>query len=596
MDQATRLVFLLSFNLRKKNGKVLLTDYIGDIFSFNIQYECLLCNLCEFPLINYPKNREITVFKKCRREKVNNEVNKRFVSEKRKFSTAFDCVVSFFGLICYLICAIVVLRFDRLKICGDIEPNPGPEPVNVRVSTSEKPSIQVATYNVRGLGDKKKVRHLINSCHKQCGKAHDSIFMFQETFVERLDILDYIWRGEFHLTPGTGQSLGCLTLLSSPFKIITSQELDGRGHVLVVTKDNVNKAELIIANIYAPNGLGTDKIDFFENVVQTVLELKATHDCDATIVAGDFNLVFNNDEVKNRSIPNNEKRLANSVTQMFSTAELTDGWSAAGAKDFTWTSSRNGKPIFSTLDRILFSDTKLTLKTKKVDWSLSLSDHAMVLATFMKVVSNRKPCNFIPRLDPRILQDKDACRILDQEFQTLMDNASVTWSPHVALEYCKMSIRTAVFATTGVIKARFRNEEKELNENINGIVNELAQADDNSPRQELLIHKLEDLRGLKRHLVEKIGSKIEQRTARNWHNEGELSNKYFFNLLNRRTNEEINSLLIDNEQCDDGPMIEEAIRGFYKDLYESVGVPRAFNDNFFRHVNPVEEDAANGVV
>ena len=349
-------------------------------------------------------------------------------------------------------------------------------------------------------------------------------------------------------------------------------------------------------NIYAPNGLGKDKIDFFEDVIQTVLELKATHDCEATVVAGDFNLVFNDDEVKDRLITNNEKRLANSVAQIFCTAELKDGWTAAGSKEFTWSTNRNGKQIFSTLDRIMFSETKLILRKKEVDWSLSLSDHAMVLATFTSVVSNRKPCNFIPRLDPRILEDTDARRILDQEFESLMNNASADWTPHVALEYCKMSMRTAVFTTTGKIKARFRNEEKELNENINEIINELTNIDEKSSRHPLLVHKLDDLRCLKRQLVEKIGSKIEQRTARAWHNEGELSNKYFFNLLNRRTNEEINSLLIDNEQCCDGPKIEEAIRGFYKDLYESVGEPRSLNNDFFRNIDPIDDVEAEDVV
>ena len=57
------------------------------------------------------------------------------------------------------------------------------------------------------------------------------------------------------------------------------------------------------------------------------------------------------------------------------------------------------------------------------------------------------------------------------------------------------------------------------------------------------MHKLDDLRQLKRCLVEKIGAKLERRTVKRWYNEGELSNKYFFNLMNRRSNNEMKIIL-----------------------------------------------------
>ena len=60
------------------------------------------------------------------------------------------------------------------------------------------------------------------------------------------------------------------------------------------------------------------------------------------------------------------------------------------------------------------------------------------------------------------------------------------------------------------------------------------------------MHKLDDLRQLKRGLVERIGTKLEMRTARKWYNEGELSSKYFFNLLTRKANNEINCIVRDN--------------------------------------------------
>ena len=76
--------------------------------------------------------------------------------------------------------------------------------------------------------------------------------------------------------------------------------------------------------------------------------------------------------------------------------------------------------------------------------------------------------------------------------------------------------------------------------------------------------KLDDLRQIKRNLVEKIGTKLEQRTARKWYNEGELSNKYFFNLLNRKANDEIAVLVDENgAETSDPELVESKIKEFY---------------------------------
>ena len=209
-------------------------------------------------------------------------------------------------------------KLDLLSRCGDIESNPGPGLGSVAEETIEqrkrvRPSLQVISYNVRGLSDIKKVRHLINHCHKISPQASDSIFMLQETFVKNLDILNYIWRGDHHLTAGVGHGLGCITLVTAPFKIIHKVNLAERGHVLVLTKNDTNNGELIVANIYAPNGLNNDKLDFFELAIQTILELQNKYNCDNVVMAGDFNVVFNETETKNRVYPKAEQKMSKAV-------------------------------------------------------------------------------------------------------------------------------------------------------------------------------------------------------------------------------------------------------------------------------------------
>ena len=501
-----------------------------------------------------------------------------------------------------------------LLLCaGDVHPNPGPDgsdgpdvtdgillddgirnqsrnDVAPSVPRQNKSELQVVSLNVRGLGDSKKVRHLINTCYKMTKVAANSLFLFQETYVPKLDLLRYLWRGEYKLTMGTGNSLGCITLVTAPYKIVHSVEIGQRGHVLALSKDDPNKVDAVVANVYAPNGFDNEKRLFFEELFDCINEVKNTYNCSKLVVAGDFNIVLNDNEVKNRSYPIHEKRLAEDVKMMIQQADLSDGWVKSSLPSYTWTSSRSGQQSYSTLDRILFSTRNLTLQHQRADWSLSLSDHAAVIATYNEVKSNNT--NFIPRLDPRLLLDPEGREVLDATFREMFDQQSGDWNPHVRLEYGKMCIRTAANMATSKIKSRYRDEERILNNDINFVTIELAKEPLASGERELLMHKLDDLRQLKRSLVERIGAKLERRNARKWYNEGELSSKYFFNLLSRKANDEINIVIKDGDELTDSKDIEEEIRSFYKDLYETLPANLNSDDQIFRHIQPVTPEAA----
>ena len=451
--------------------------------------------------------------------------------------------------------------------------------------------------NVRGLGDPKKVRHLVNKCHKLAGMAKDSLFLLQETYVTKLDILRYIWRGEMHLTPGSGNSLGCITFLTAPFKILRSIEIGQRGHILAVTKNDVNRVELIVVNVYAPNGFGEEKIRFFEELVEKITEVQGVYTCDKVILAGDLNLVFNLKEVKNRNYSDAEKRVAANVDLMFQGLNLVDSWDSAVKRQFTWATNRTGEQAFSTLDRVLYTKDHFVVNSVEAEWGLTISDHAAVITKLNKPNNLSQKSTLISRLDARILLDPEGSGKLMEVFLELFGQRSVTWNPHVSLEYCKMCIRTAANSAAGMIKARYRDDELSLNNDINNVIDELAAEPLSPDRKILLMHKLDDLRLLKRRLVEKIGAKIERRTARQWYNEGELSNKYFFNLLNRRTNDEVTEIINDaGDSLTDPVSIEAEIRRFYTNLYESVPDTVDLSDNFFRNIAPLSDNDASTLV
>ena len=463
--------------------------------------------------------------------------------------------------------------------------------------TKVNSDLQVMTLNVRGLGCPKKVRHLVNTCYKRSKAAGNSFYLFQETYVTKLDLLRYLWRGEHYVTAGTGNSLGCITLVTAPYKIVRAVDLGQRGHALALTKDDINKVDIILANAYAPNGFDAEKRAFFEEINDSVTDLMNVYNCRQVILGGDLNLVFKDAEVKNREITNAEKRIASDVKQMFEQNGLTDSWDDVVEPGHTWTSSRTGIQAFSTLDRLFYSKASLNFVNQIADWSVSISDHAAVIANFSFVNSGCHKTISVPRLDPRVLMDPEGTKELNDVFREMFEQRSHEWTPHVSLEYVKMCIRTSANVAIGRVKAKYRDEERGINSSLNFVIGELSRQNVSRDERELLMHKLDDLRQLKRSLIERIGSKLERATARRWYNEGELSSKYFFNLLTRKVNNEVKSIIKDNGvEISEASEIETEIRDFYKQLYETVPNELDNDDVIFRNIEPLPQDEARRMV
>jgi hypothetical protein len=289
---------------------------------------------------------------------------------------------------------------------GSIEKNPGPPQQD-----GQRFDTAITTHNVRGLNDEKKVRHLLNRCHKQIASKDKNVFIcIQESYISTPGKIPYIWRGNYHLTPGDGNSKGCITLCSSHVNIVEAIDVGNRAHVIACQISGEDKISYIVANLYAPNPNNDEKISFFENVIDTAFELEHKYDCFNLVIAGDFNLVFKKEETKNRLFTNQEKRVSKIVKNMTKDANLTDLWEKN--EGFTW--RRPNTDVFSTIDRVLFRTTALELVNFNVNWGLSMSDHAAVETTFRK-----GPCrtrNKITRLDPSILTDQNLKKKFEADF------------------------------------------------------------------------------------------------------------------------------------------------------------------------------------
>ena len=173
-------------------------------------------------------------------------------------------------------------------------------PMSTKPGKSFNAALKVISYNVRGLKDENKLRHLLNGFYKRNGgKNRDFMACLQETYLENEGKIPYLWRGNFHLTPGIGSSCGCLTLLSAHVNIIGSQNIGNREHVLALQKTGEMNISYIVANVYAPNPNSNEKLEFCVKVFDTISEFEEKYNCAKIIIMGDFNLNFDEKEIKN---------------------------------------------------------------------------------------------------------------------------------------------------------------------------------------------------------------------------------------------------------------------------------------------------------
>ena len=473
----------------------------------------------------------------------------------------------------------------RLRQSNDVAENPGPGP------TARAPILAV-TYNVRGLGDERKLRHLLHHMQlKKAGKNLDFVACLQETYLETPGKIPYIWRGNYALTPGNGHSCGCLTLLSSHLNVLSSKDIGSRAHILAVQKSGDPGVTYIIANLYAPNPNSNQKLNFFVEVFEAVAEFQERYNCQTVLMLGDFNLTFKATEMRNRNYTTQEQRVAKAVREEMDGLDIGDIWDTH--EGFTW--RRPNTDTFSTIDRILFSSLTLRPGEVKENWSLSYSDHAAVEVNFYLINSLPTMRSKITRLDPSLAKTEWTRNKIETDFNEMFSTVPGNWDPHAKLEFAKVCIRTVVEQTQAERKRTEASEEDSINEELELAIAKLSIGELTGNRMLSLIDYVEQLRTKKEVLINVKGERLAERLGTKWYNEGEKSTRYFLRLLNRATPDDFKSVAGPNGDVTDPTLIENEIVNFYKTLYENYDkselgdIP---NDDFFSELERVHPDGA----
>ena len=458
--------------------------------------------------------------------------------------------------------------FTKLILSGDIELNPGPKGV---------PIIALNTYNARGLKNRLKLKRLLNSCHKIVNDNRNAIIFLQETHLDDGDIptIELMWRHKFLISPGTNRQCGCLILFDPSWEVIKS-EIDGEGRfcLLILKKFDSN---IILSNIYAPND---HNLNFFSFIFNKLIESQTSFPDSDIILAGDFNFVMTDLDSANRQVTNSERQCRELVKRNLDRLDLCDTYRIQHQQQgFTW--SRGD--CMSRLDMIFVTGALGDkLIDTKVDWTFDDSDHAMVEARF-KVTDQfpRGPGLF--KVDADILDHEESLAQIKTELEHQISQIPETWNPHFKLDFIKSALRSIIAVSAGKKRKIDNLDLQAITEQINTlntVKEKLVTGEITNPN--LLANINQSLKSLeeehKTHLNE-LSKKLSIRAKSKWFEDGERSNKYFLNIIKKRTQQSLITKLVTSDgTLNDQESIIEHVTQFYTDLYNEKETETNYDD------------------
>jgi len=415
---------------------------------------------------------------------------------------------------------------------GNLELNPGPES-NHQIT---KKAISIVTYNCNGLGERKKLKRVMDKVAGITNKG--GIVMLQETHLTDEKLIPQYFKGNFKLNGFKSNSAGVLTLLGDDFEEIFSHS-DEQGRQLY-TVVNRKDEKYLIANVYCPND-HKQNIDFIDKVYSKILEILNSYPDCFVVLGGDFNSCATELDYLNRVKLKSEEELTKLIAQCNDMCELTDSYRVV-RKDpgFTW----NRGDCYSRLDYLFISNGLVSrIVNSRVDWAFEKSDHAALITT-IKLNPEISKGPGILKVNPIILNDPQKLEQVRSDLNFLINQIPNHWNGHVKLDYLKMIIRSTIGKFTGINRSELEESSSSLETSLNDIVilkqkilsasNKSSSSSEETEKHRARVGKVEVAFQSITNELETTRRKLEHSRAFNlaakWYEYGEKSNKFFLNL------------------------------------------------------------------
>ena len=489
----------------------------------------------------------------------------------------------------------------KLLLSNDVESNPGP-----KLETKNKDNHIVCTYNLQGCKDHKKLKRVSNFFNKQ-SFTDNCVINLQETHISDKNMLQYFWKSGIVQSLTHANRGGVAILYSANFydKVLeTKNDEDGRMCSLTAVK---NEKIYMYINLYAPNDHYA-AIKFYDTLESWLFEATIRHPTVEVIISGDYNFIFDQkvDSIGRNNLAQ-EIKVAELVKRIMTKYSLIDAYRELHKwGGFTW-GRNNPDYMRSRLDHILVSKTlRQDIVQSYTNKSPNESDHMLLY-----IELNMGEIKFGPgikRCNADLLNNENNLLVTNAKLKDIINEIPDHWNPHQRLDYIKMKTREIILEIGRSNAKLKRNALHHINIEINNLTSKMekllvtaenvksdsARFKDTIAQIDKLREALEITEEIARPEKEAFTKNLIFRSKAKWAEEGEKSNKYFFNLLkDRQAKMRIRKITANGKIFDTQNEVEKAITNFYRNLYKAkpdLNKVKDTNDSMFKDLPTLDDD------
>ena len=396
-------------------------------------------------------------------------------------------------------------------------------------------NVTILTLNCNGLRNKLKRKAVFSFLKKQ----KINIACVQETYIttEDIDMWKREWGGEVFYTPGSHYSKGLITLIDKKFEVQTVSYKSVSDRILCISLSYLEKC-ISILNVYAPN-IDKEKSEFLHDLESYIQQLPVSH---GVVVAGDFDMVLNNDLDVISGKPHDEKTTSR-FNEFLLNSDLYDIWRIHNDREFTWSSSYTPWKA-RRLDYLIVNDAMCD-KTVCCDIiPVANTDHRAVFMTVAIGLIKRGPGYW--KFNQSLLKDKEYVKLITNKIQWCKTTLE-SLTPQMKWDYCKSQIKECSIRFSKTKALQRKNAMADIRDKSRHLQSAIANYDpDNSlVPQEELVNEMKDTK-LALDIYALYDAQGAQTRARiKWLENGERNNKYFLQLEKCNFNKKIMTSLKD---------------------------------------------------
>ena len=448
-------------------------------------------------------------------------------------------------------------------------------------NTKLNEALKIATFNVRGLKNRKKRRALIRVIKRE----KTDIIGLQETHINSENEIrdtECLWGGKVHSSLGSNRSKGLITLFHPKYNQHLIKEVFNNDRI-IISLIEIDNEKLYIINVYSPCTGDNEKKDFINLLISTI----KTHippELEGNIICiGDFNIAMNSNDII--SGQQHSTAVCNQLRDGIQQVGLTDSWRLLHRDEKCHTWSRAAPPTARRLDYIFTGDDLTSSIRESHIKSIGFSDHRYVSTTIE--FSSFKFGKSYYKIDSSLLTDAKYCNIITSEInETLHTYRDI--NPSLKFEMIKKNV-TEVSQQYSKFKKRDRKDNiKIAQEKLNKLENDLI----SEPENREVIREISKTKATLELMEIETTKSAAIRAGIKYIEEGEKNSRYFYALeksrLNLSTIKQLKSKTTQKIIKNEKEILEE-IKTHYEQIYNKSIPPPEITadrmDTFTRDLN-----------